>query len=679
MNARRFITAECVSKGLVILSTIAAVALDTILTSSGWPALRMWTVATFLGAFVSAKSFPAVPLSLLFGVLYLLPAAYVLMIGRFDPQFQMPWMAGLLGVVLATGTVTRWNLPRQWRWALVVWALMISVSWPVIAARETDFYLPVLDARLANSALGGQPSEVVAWVAGVAVLSMVGILWLDWLFGYFKSGDTIRFQRVVILPIALGWLIAACIGAYQTLYDITFLNHTFWANLRRAPGTMADANPFGMASALWGVLMSAAAWSAPSRLSYPLTAVLGLSWIAVWGSGSRSSLLVSVSLCAYWLYVELRRRDSIKARDVTLAVGGMICLFSVWWVVWGTGRVTGPLRRIAEFQPQLSLSWASSFFYQLWDRTSYGGLALHMIKDFPVTGVGLGSFHILVSTYSAIYEASYLQPDNAQNWYRHELAELGILGSIGWMAWCGAFLISIWKTRGARRQIPLARLVLASIMLIAGISLVGMPTQNMALALTFWVLVFWHVSLTAQTHDDSSQSGRLKPWNWAITCVIVGVFALSTGYVAAKTLRVPYRAERVGWRYRYGFYSSEQTSEGGSFAWTSDRAVDVFLPQGQWLKLTMRGAVPPDAGQRPVEVSVWRSHDRILRIIRRDSSTVTRYVRAPLSPNLMMIEILVNRTWRPSDFGGADSRRLGVAVDDWQFVNSPPADAIVID
>jgi len=302
-----------------------------------------------------------------------------------------------------------------------------------------------------------------------------------------------------------------------------------------------------------------------------------------------------------------------------------------------------------------------------------------MIRDFPLTGVGLGTYHTLVSTYSAIHEARYLPSDNAQNWYRHELAEMGVLGSIGWIVWCCAFLVSAWKTRGARRQLPLARVVFGAIMLLAVISLVGIPTQDVAMALTFWVLVFWYTSLIGQTVEFPGHERRLKWWHWLGAWGIVGAFALGTGYVAVRKLRVPYRAQSVGWNYTYGFYSAEPSPDGGSFRYTAEKAVDVFEVKGPWLKLTIRGAVPPDAVRHGIVIKVWRGPDSILRIVRRDNSTMTRYIRAPRSPGTMMVEIQVSRTWRPVDFGGDDSRDLGVGVDEWTWVNAPPRGGITID
>jgi hypothetical protein len=39
----------------------------------------------------------------------------------------------------------------------------------------------------------------------------------------------------------------------------------------------------------------------------------------------------------------------------------------------------------------------------------------------------------------------------------------------------------------------------------------------------------------------------------------------------------------------------------------------------------------------------------------------------------------VSRTWKPSDYGQKDTRELGLMVDDWTFVDKPPAGATVVE
>jgi hypothetical protein len=114
----------------------------------------------------------------------------------------------------------------------------------------------------------------------------------------------------------------------------------------------------------------------------------------------------------------------------------------------------------------------------------------------------------------------------------------------------------------------------------------------------------------------------------------------------------------------------------GRFRWTTAHAVDVFPSQGGWLELTWGGG-PQDMQLEPLEVDVWRSHEHVLHVAERDPRPITRYLRAPSPPAMMMIEIHLDRTWRPGD--SSDPRALGVAVNEWKFVNTLPPDAAKVD
>src|SRR6185503_16157875 len=105
----------------------------------------------------------------------------------------------------------------------------------------------------------------------------------------------VRYERQVVMPMAAGWLIAAGVAMYQMFVDVTFLNRSIFGMLHRARGTLGDANPFGVISAMWGPVIFAIAierWSGWRRAAG--AAALPLSWLAVWASGSRSSLVISV-------------------------------------------------------------------------------------------------------------------------------------------------------------------------------------------------------------------------------------------------------------------------------------------------------------------------------------------------------------------------------------------------
>ena len=159
--------------------------------------------------------------------------------------------------------------------------------------------------------------------------------------------------------------------------------------------------------------------------------------------------------------------------------------------------------------------------------------------------------------------------------------------------------------------------------------------------------------------------------------VIVVTFAAGTAYIGATKLRPPYRALRFDWEYISGFHEMEHTVGDTPFRWTLRRAVDVFPVENHFLKLTFR-IHTPDAKQHPVEAKIWLKDRLITDMMLHDGTPVTEYVRTPDGQKRMMLETWVSRTWRPSDYGQKDTRELGLAIDDWTFVDKPPAGAAVV-
>src|SRR5207244_1914997 len=115
----------------------------------------------------------------------------------------------------------------------------------------------------------------------------------------------------------------------------------------------------------------------------------------------------------------------------------------------------------------------------------YGASAVRMIQRHPLSGVGVGAFNTYVRDVGAQLGWVSLETDNAQNWWRHQIAELGVLGSLGILAWTIAFAASAIFVRGNGDGPFVRGAVKGAIVGFAAASLVGMPGQVPLVALTF--------------------------------------------------------------------------------------------------------------------------------------------------------------------------------------------------
>src|SRR6185437_15547275 len=120
-----------------------------------------------------------------------------------------------------------------------------------------NFDLRLLLADTANSSIGIPPSIEAVGITQTALTLGLPLLWLDWLFGAFQRDRLKQLTRWVIAPLAVSWLLCAAAGLYQGFVDMLFLNGGLFGYMGRASGTMVDANPFGVVSAMWGAALFA--------------------------------------------------------------------------------------------------------------------------------------------------------------------------------------------------------------------------------------------------------------------------------------------------------------------------------------------------------------------------------------------------------------------------------------
>src|ERR1700676_1013441 len=161
---------ERATKTIVVCWACAALAADVWLLARDWPALLSIAGVVFAAAAVLSFANPRTAAMVLAST-YVFPVLAWKSHGAYTAQFDVLWIAGLLGVMVPDGIRRSWNIPRQWRASLVCWALTIAVGAMMVSGREIDFNISLLnDVQLSNSMTGGSPGFVVSWVLHVALV-----------------------------------------------------------------------------------------------------------------------------------------------------------------------------------------------------------------------------------------------------------------------------------------------------------------------------------------------------------------------------------------------------------------------------------------------------------------------------------------------------------------------------
>jgi hypothetical protein len=379
--------------------------------------------------------------------------------------------------------------------------------------------------------------------------------------------------------------------------------------------------------------------------------------VAVWASGSRTALLAAAISSAFGAVAFFTQPQQTLKRRLIRMLGIVAIAAGVILAVAATNpQIVGPAQRLEGTLPQeFSMEAARWFAWQMWDRYRYGSVATEMLRDYAWFGVGVSSFQLLIPNYTV---GAPLPPDNAQNWYRHQLVEFGLIGSVGWIVWVCAFAWFVVRPR--RGTIPVVWAIRGMLIGFAVISFVGMPSQALPVTITFWTAAFWIVEVMGVPRETP----LTRPAWIAITAGVV-LFAAGTAQLAATQLRVPMRAQRSGAPYSYGFYYPEPDGAGGEYRWARQRASMVIDVETRRMVISV-SANHHDIATTPVDVKVWVDGDAIISTTLRDTAAVTTQVTLPVGQARTVIDTWVSRVVRPGDVGVADARELGLMVG-WRF------------
>lgn len=599
--ADRVAVATAVARGVVQVSTLLAVATGCWLLWLVQPAHAATCAVVFGAAALLARWRIDYAAGLV--LLFAYTSGGILIAAPSLPATLL-WLAALAGLVAGGCGWTHWSAPREWRWPLMLWLLGVAISWPIIAAREADFAGPV--------AGDGVGIIVTAALAGLSTG-----LWLDAALAW----DVATIERRVARPLLTSLVVASAAVFYQAFVDITWLSGEPWIQLRRPPGLMGDANPMAVAAALWAPL-------APFVLRRRIGlaggfAVTSLLWYCAWLTGARSVLLLAgagaLGLLAGFMASRMSPRRALAGVAIAALAGALILV--------GLSRlpIGGPLARLTHTLP---LDRPAALAYEvLWRRDGYGLAAARAIRELPWSGVGHGAFNFLASHYWRLEGGPPVPPDNAQNLWRHTLAERGLLAFPAVLAMTVATIRLLARPAAA---IPVQYLwTLKAMVMGLGCALVfGLPTQNAAIALTAATLIAWlHAAVSARAVDRAPLGPIAVVSVWGLALIGLAVDARH----ARDDLRPPARVARLGDLYVRGFGDVETGPRGASGRVVTRHGVATLGIDGSQyrLRLWVRGT---DARH----VKVWQDRRLVMDELLPAGVLIERVLEAPAAAGMML-------------------------------------------
>ena len=629
---------------LVAVSVLGApVATALLLAADGrpwWPTIVALMAGLVARAVAPASTWPLLAL-LCLAPLWQVAVAMVTS-GGSDVLWVMPWLAALAGC-LAWPRTAGWRVSGAWQLGVAAWALVLSVAWPVTALRELDFTLASLGAAAPVGSFGPSAQAAAAAVALAAEAQLVALLLFDW-----ACGAPLGQRRQAWLALAPGVALACGIAVWQQGVDPAFLSREPWITLDRGAGPFFDANAMGALAALFGAALA--------RPGIRPLAIPSVVWSGAWvalavagtaASGSRTALAALVVGAVGAALATMRGRQRLMALVVAAALLAVASRITSGREDVAAGnaatRLLGTVRGVLD-------GGATAAWEVVWRRNGYGPASMATIADHPWVGVGPGAFGHVISDYAKVALGSVLPPDNAQNWWRQQLADLGLIGSVGpilcSLLALGAVLHS-WRRlshSSAYRTMPLAAAGLMAV--------VSPPSQHPVLQVLIGLLV---ADAVAPLEVTEGPQLSLRQWRPAVVLVWITAAASVTGLAwdGWTSFRPPQRAARFHFAYTYGLSAPVQ-SPFGDGRWSARRSVAVFPPEGP--VLVARVVLPhDDLARRPVVVTISDGNDVVCRHEGRDHAPFECRLTVP-DGRWPLVQVDVSRTWRTD--GGTEQAAL---------------------
>ena len=635
------------------------------------PKLRALTIAAIaVGIAVPASLRPWTDVVWIAGAM-IAPAVLRILTEREGPVLDLFWMAGLSASLLRSASWSQWRLPSPWRVLAGGWATTLALAWPVMLAREAGFDWRVLTDEGAINSWGMLSApQVSAWLLAVVWTQLLGLLWLEWAYRQFVDA------RERMWPVVHGlWIsatLASLVAIYQGTLDLAFLSTLFWASRSRATGTLLDANAMGMCAALAGPIAVLALrqarphverdpvarrlYESPGVVNAIALLVFVVNIAALWMSGSRAATLCGV-ISAGVVAVAVWSSLGPRARRIAPWAGGAVVTLVAAIVL--TSNAIGPARRLSDIPA--SRGGLSTIF----TRGPYGQIAAQMIREHPIVGVGVGSYQVLSPDYWRRIANDTLPFDNAQNWWRHQLSEFGIVGGLVLFIWSAVLAWHVVTGRARPEQRLDATMVRGLVGAIGISSLIQVPTQTPIVMLAFMLLVAWSASLMPAAAPERA---RLPVWPWAAVVALALAYAAGHVVLATGPLAVSNRARQAEREYVVGTYRPEVLDE-HEFRWTRRDARFVWPVRTRWMVVRV-WAHHPDITSQPVHVTLSTPCGVLLDEALRGRNGVSVGVTLPMGQRIIEARLHVSRTWRPEEHGSDDPRELGVAIVT-EFVNDP--------
>ncbi|MBN2410000.1 MAG: O-antigen ligase family protein, partial [Candidatus Aminicenantes bacterium] len=551
-----------------------------------------------------------------------------------------------------------------------VLSAVVAVSAAITFWRYTNFF-PVAADRVLEIVV-----NVNALRAGGARMSCLfnALSYLTALAFFIVLMKSLRSSRSalrILFALSLSTLITVLFAFVQKTAGPGLGNTAPWIDLNQINSTFKDPNSLGTFLSAAIPLFIGLAFYLQGRRRIFFILLSGLCFIALPASGSRSAFLaVLVSIAALLAMAAFHPAVRSKRKTVWLASGFLILALTAAAMVFLfpqsslSQRLRWSVRSFSRGEPANAYLTQKAFFWTI---------AGHMVRDYPLTGVGMGSYIVQQPDYFKQMARQWTYTDSAENYLFQAASETGILGLllVLWIFWeitrrfRRAWRESLRSPRPAYLVIGAASALMSLLVNYQFHSYIG----NFEVKYLFWILV-WLLFVPWAPPETEREVPFLPGRSFKIaSLLLIGAFGAAHLWNSTHSLAVNNRAARFDWEQDYGFYEIEKDNREFYFRWARKSAGLAVDNWGATLVIPML-ASHPDIRENPVTVRVFLAdaYFRKTSVIGERLLNESRWqdfeFRVPEAAGEKIFLVFeTDRSWQPSKITGIpDPRHLAIGL-----------------
>lgn len=618
--------------------------------------------------------------------------------------------------------------------AILAFIILLVISLAVTVFRYSNFYPFITDSyhNLKVNNTGVDSTSAIWWTLNYFFNYVIAFAML---FAVFNILNKFRDIIVALVVAVFSAVLSSFFGIYQYFVNPYIGSFKYWVDTGRFNSTFTDPNSLGSYCILLfpifiTLIIISKKWYLRlifSILTVPFVFMLLFSGARIAILGMFLSLLIFLIPLLIRFIKFVLRLPGKKKIVVSTAVLVIIVIIIVFLL--GIFLTSNPIKSkilsIGLFQRMLgtiktftTFTKVNGFLEALKaisnNRYIFWSQAINMTKDFPVSGVGAGSYILTLPNYLYNLERSFTIIDFTGNYYLQVLSEIGFAGLILILFIYFLFIKKIiiyFRLRRLRNLEPVKNSnywilygLFTSFITMLAVQFFGPFTNFMEIQFTFWLIISLMIayikisqensSTDLQTSEEDSNDILRADKNSAdmskginvqsplclsdklnfslrqkiSLIIIVLVFAGSLLISSLTDLSIATTQNEENWSNNYGF-SEVAKMQDKKYRWTAADASEVLNKEGTELIIPVQDGYPGE-NKKPVVIKFYVDNLLIKKIKVEDDSWYNVNLKIPEFVKTRFTLTIVNsRTWVPKEVGlNNDTRRLGIRVGEYKFI-----------